>query len=58
VMFADNLSNNICRFVAESLPLSHWGERYFDIRLMELALADSMFGGVISRGRGEGGPSI
>jgi len=49
-MFANNLSENIRRFVAESLPLSHWGEKYFDIRLMELALADSMFGGIISRG--------
>ncbi len=49
-MFYDNLKENIRRFVSESIPMSHWGERYFDIRLMELELADSMFGGVISSG--------
>jgi len=50
MMFADRLSENIRRFVKEALLLSHWGERYFDIRFMELELADSLFSGVISRG--------
>jgi SAM-dependent methyltransferase len=50
MMFADSLPENIRRFTHEALPLSHWGERYFDIRLMELKLADSLFSGVISRG--------
>lgn len=52
MMFADRLSENIRRFVHEALPLSHWGERYFDIRLMELELTDSLFSGVISLGGG------
>lgn len=37
-------------FVQEALPYSHWGMRYFEIRLMECALADGMFGGVLSQG--------
>ena len=52
MMFADRLSENIRRFVQEALPLSHWGERYFDIRLMELEHTDSLFSGVISPGGG------
>jgi hypothetical protein len=51
-MFANRLSPNIRAFVAEALPLAHWGETYFDIRLKELMLADSLFDGVISQGGG------
>ncbi len=49
-MLANRHSENIRRFVDAALPLSHWGQTYFDIRLMELSLIDSMFDRPISRG--------
>lgn len=47
-MYSDRFSQNIRNFIAEALPHSHWGERYFDIRLMELTLANSLFGNAFS----------
>jgi 2-polyprenyl-3-methyl-5-hydroxy-6-metoxy-1,4-benzoquinol methylase len=44
------VSPNIRRFVAETMPFSNWGQSYFDIRLMELMLADSLFGNLLSMG--------
>ncbi len=49
-MLAARQSENIRRFVDAALPLSHWGQAYFDIRSMELSLVESMFGNPISRG--------
>ena len=51
-MFIDSLSDNVRSFVAEAMPYSNWGQTYFDIRLMELVMADSMFGDMFSNGRG------
>ena len=36
------------RFVDEALPFSHWGQKYFDIRAMELMMLDGMFPGVLT----------
>ncbi len=49
-VFDERLSDPVRRFVAAALPFSNWGQTYFDIRLMELAMADSMFGGMLTSG--------
>jgi 2-polyprenyl-3-methyl-5-hydroxy-6-metoxy-1,4-benzoquinol methylase len=48
--YVTRMGPNVQAFVQEALPFSHWGMRYFDIRLMEYALADGMFANVLSRG--------
>ena len=48
--YVARMSPLVQAYVQEALPFSHWGMRYFEIRLMEYALADGMFGGVLSRG--------
>ena len=49
-MFYQRMSPAVQAFVAEALPYSNWGTTYFDIRLMELSMADSMFGRLFSAG--------
>lgn len=49
-MFYERLSKPVQAFVSEALPFSNWGKDYFDVRLMELAMADSLFGGMFSAG--------
>lgn len=44
------MSPAVQAFVKEALPYSHWGMRYFEIRLMELGLADGIFGGMLGQG--------
>jgi len=51
-MLKQRLSEKVEKFVAAALPLSHWGETYFNIRLMEFELADGLFNGVFSGGKG------
>jgi SAM-dependent methyltransferase len=48
--FYATLSPTVRQFMTEAMPFSNWGQTYFDIRLMELALADSMFGNVFTTG--------
>jgi SAM-dependent methyltransferase len=48
--FYTALSSNVRQFMQEAMPFSNWGQTYFDIRLMELVLADSMFDSVFSAG--------
>jgi SAM-dependent methyltransferase len=48
--FYRSLPESVRRFVTEALPYSHFGQAHFNVRLMELALADSLFSGVFSRG--------
>lgn len=38
------------QFVERALPASHWGAAYFDIRLMELSLIDTLLDRAIERG--------
>ncbi len=38
------------KFIEAALPYSHWGATYFEIRLLEYELADSLFGDIISAG--------
>jgi hypothetical protein len=47
-MFSERLTENVRRFVSAALPFSNWGQRYFDIRLMELELADGLFNRIFS----------
>ena len=48
--FLASLPEPVRRFVSVAMPYSNWGQDYFEIRLMELMMADSMFGGVFSKG--------
>jgi len=48
--FVDRMPTSVQAFVKDALPFSHWGMTYFNIRLMEYALADGMFGDVLRRG--------
>ena len=48
--FLQQQAEPVRQFVSLALPYSNWGANYFEVRLMELAMADSMFGGLFSRG--------
>lgn len=52
MLYYERLSPNLQAFIAEAMPFSNWGTTYFEIRLMELSMADSLFGGVFSAGGG------
>lgn len=48
--YVQRMAPAVQAFVKEALPFSHWGMKYFEIRLMEYALVEGMFGGVLSAG--------
>lgn len=43
-------SNKLEEFINAALPYSHWGETYFDIRILEYRLTDGLFNDVLSSG--------
>jgi len=48
--FHDRLPAGVHEFVTAAMPYSNWGQTYFEIRLMELSMADSMFGNLFRPG--------
>ncbi|MBR1230197.1 methyltransferase domain-containing protein [Bradyrhizobium sp. AUGA SZCCT0176] len=48
--YSKRLSKPVSDFVGAAMPYSHWGINYFNIRLMELVLIDSLLDGAIKKG--------
>jgi SAM-dependent methyltransferase len=48
--YSKHIGGIVEKFVEAAIPYSHWGTNYFNIRLMELVLVESLLGNPISRG--------